>query len=584
MKSLIIRLRNFFVKTLPGAAGIPSLEKPAGTHVRRLRPLHLILLPVVLAGLIGQACFLGGGMPPLPTKPSDNEVNLPPTSVTAIINPAEEAVQGPCTFNAAGNYISGWYWLRDEAYAASGQWECHALPTGQDLKVNLATLVTNQADGGSGYSSPVKITYLNPTSHISQTIQVYLQNQLAEQSPGNSQGAGYPTTGYFVIPKAYIDTNGGLFVQLERFKPNTCHVAVSAESLNFAGLRFANSFKQSKGQLVAGWYWLRDTERQAYGQWTFNGLDPSAPATLVFDQLVTNNTSGGSGHSMPIAITLINPADNSQKTLRHVVAQNLLFTQGSGNSNGAGYQTYGSIVLDNRFIDTQGNLTVRVARLQAAINHLAVNQNSVAIIQPEVTQALATPLPGATTDSSLNGLDHPASGKYLFIQYWNNATGTGTLPGLAIDFPDYRFDSETGALSSFNPNQPISLASTALGFIGRGASLSGAAGTGAVSSLHMIDQLPYSIEVGMFTGSIDLQAGPNMEETKLVELKVLSVAEDGTISIRLGDQTIMLASGQSWTKTLIANVNQGKYKGGLTMTTTLTNFGWQDRAKINLSK
>jgi hypothetical protein len=585
MKSLIVRMKDFFAESLHTGSGVLSPKKPTDMNVYKLRSLRVLLLPIMLAGLIGQACSTGGDLPPLHTQtPSNNNgVNLPPTSAPPIITPNEEVAQGPCAFNASGSTISGWYWLRDDPYAASGQWDCRGLPTGQDLKVGLATLVTNKANGGSGYNSPVKITYSNPTSEISQTIQVYLQNQLAEQSPGNSQGAGYPTTGYFVIPKAYIDTNGGLVVKLERFKPNTCHVAVNAESLSFVGLRHADSFNQSKGQLITGWYWLRDSAYQAYGQWNFKGLDPAAPAILVFDQLVTDQTSGGSGYSMPIEITLINPSDNSQKTLRHVIAQNLLFSRGS-NSNGAGYQTYGSIALDNHFIDSQGNLTVRVARLQDATSHLAVNENSVAIIQPEVTQALATPLPSPTTDINLNGLDHPASGKYLFIQYWNNVTGTGTLPALAIDFPDYRFDPATGALSSFNPNLSISLAPTALGFIGQGFSLSEAAGTGAVSHLDTIDQLPYSIEVQMFTGSINLQGGPNMEETKPVVLSVLSIAEDGTISIRLGDQTITLAPGKSWTKTMQANVNQGKYKGNLTMTTTLTNFGWQDRAMINVTK
>jgi len=551
-------------------------------NAHNLRSLRMILLPILLAALIGAACTpTEVGVPPLPTLPSGNAVNLPPTSAPTVINPTEEAPQGPCHFSAAGSYTSGWYWLRDNAYAASGQWDCRGLPTDRDLTISLPTLVTNKADGGSGYSSPVKITYINPTSHLSQTIQVYLQNQLAEQSPANSKGVGYPTTGYFVIPKAYIDTNGGLFVQLERFKPNTFHVAVNAKSLNFDRPRFADSFDQSTGVLIVDWYWLRDTARQAYGQWTFKGLNPTAPATLVFDLLVTNKLNGGSGYSTPIEITLINPANNSQKTLRHVIAQNLLFTQDTIDSKGIGYQTYGSIVLDNSLIDAQGNLIVRVARLSDATNHLAVNQNSVAIIQPGVTQDLATPPPSATTTS---GLDGPPSGKYLFIQYWNKVAGTGTLPALAIDFPDYGFDPKTGTLSPFNPNRSITLASTALGFIGHGTSRSGDAGTGAVSSLDTIDQLPYSIDVGMFTGSVNLQAGPNMEETKPVGLKVLSVAEDGTISIELDNQTITLAPGQSWTQTVEAGVNEGQYKGLLTMTSTLTNYGWQDRSKINIPR
>jgi hypothetical protein len=584
MKSQFVQFRISLVEALQNTSRGPSPEMNSTTNKHNLRSLQLILLPFLLAAILGAACTLTGVIAPQPpTLPSGDGVNLPPTSTPGSIIPKQETSQGPCQFSAAGDYTNGWYWLRDDAYATAGQWDCRRLPIDRDLTVNLSTLVTNKADGGSGYSSPVKITYTNPASHLSQTIQVYLQNQLAEQSPANSEGAGYPTTGYFVIPKAFIDTNGGLFVQLERFEPNTFHVAVNAQSLNFDRPRLADSFDQSKGILISGWYWLRDTAHQATGQWIFKGLNPSAPATLVFDLLVTNGSGGGPGYSMPIEVTLINPADNLQKTLRHVIAQNLLFTQDTTVPQGAGYQTYGSIVLDTGFIDAQGDLIVRVARLPDATDHLAVNQNSVAIIQ-EVAQGLATPPPTATTNSGSNGLDGLTGGKYLFIQYWNSVAGTGKLPALAIDFPDYRFDPTTGTLSSFNPNQAITLASTALGFIGRGTSRSGDAGTGAVSSLKTIDQLPYSIDVAMFTGSINLQAVPNMEETKPVGLKVLSVADDGTISIELDNKTITLAPGQSWVQTVDADLNKGQYKGHLTMTSTLTNYGWQDRSKINVPK
>ncbi len=581
MKSLIPQPGNFHAAPKRFPSCRPSSEKSASIKAYNLHASWVVLLPILLVILIGLACSsTDRGMPTPATSSSENPVNLPPTPNPKGTIPTETVQPGPCRFSAAGNYTSGWYWLRDEAYTAAGQWDCRELPIDQDLTISLQTLVTNQADGGSGYSAPVKITYTNPTSQQSQTIQVYLQNQMAEQSPANSGGVGYPTTGYFVIPKTYLDANGGLAVKLERFQPNTFHVAVNEESLNFDRPRLADTFNQWMGTYSANWYWLRDTAHQAYSQWSFSGLTPSAPATFVFDLLVTNNAGGGSGFSMPIEVTLINPANRSQKTLQHVIAQNLLFVQDPDNSNGAGYQTYASLALDAGFIDDQGNLIVRLARLPDAANHLAVNQYSAAIIQPEFTQELATPSPTAT--SGQDGLDTTLSGKYLFIQYWNNVAGTGKLPALAIDFPDYRFDPTTGTLSSFNPNISIRLAPTDLGFIGHGTSLSGDAGTGAVSSLDTINQIPYSMDVAMFTGAVNLQAAPNMEETKAVALKILSIAEDGTIFIELDQQVLTLAPGESWKQTTEADVKEGQYNGHLIMTSTLTNYGWQDRAKINM--
>ena len=209
----------------------------------------ILFIPLAILLLVSLACGSGPLPPPIYTS-------APP-----VITPVEETQPGPCRFSSAGNATSGWVWLRDNAFAASGQWDCHGLPTGRDLAINLPTLVTNKSDGGSGYSSPVKVTYTNPTSQLSQTIQVYLQNQLAEQSPANSAGAGYPTTGYFVIPKTYIAANGGLFVQIERVKPNAFHVAVNAKSLNFDRPRFADSFYPSMGIIFSDWYWLRDPAR-----------------------------------------------------------------------------------------------------------------------------------------------------------------------------------------------------------------------------------------------------------------------------------------------------------------------------------
>ncbi len=135
-----------------------------------LRTLQMILL----VALIGVACTpTGVEVPPLPTLPAGNAVNLPPTSAppTSGAPIAAPPTPGPCKFSATGNSINGWSWLRDEAYTAYGLWDCRGLATDRDLTVHLWALVTNKADGGSGYSSPVKVTYLNPTNQISQTVQ-----------------------------------------------------------------------------------------------------------------------------------------------------------------------------------------------------------------------------------------------------------------------------------------------------------------------------------------------------------------------------------------------------------------------------
>ena len=144
----------------------------------------------------------------------------------------------------------------------------------------------------------------------------------------------------------------------------------------------------SNGDRISGWYWLRDQAYQASGQWVFKNLDPQAQdTTLFFDLLVTNGVSGGSGYSMPLKITLTNPGSGESKTFEDVIAQNVLPEQNSANSQGYGYQAYGSLTLPAGFINHSGGLDVIIQRPEGHPYHLAVNQNSVKITQDGIDVA-----------------------------------------------------------------------------------------------------------------------------------------------------------------------------------------------------
>jgi hypothetical protein len=537
------------------------------------------VLAVAVLFMIGACLPTTAEVVPLPS-PTGREAAKPPATLTAIpLEPTSETSAGPCRFNSTGDLISGWYWLRDANSAAYGEWDCQGLAADQDVTINLQTLVTNQAGGGSGYSSPVKVTYTNPTSDQSQTVQVYLQNPLPEPGPADSHGAGYPTTGYLVVPRAYLGAGGGLRIRLERVSSHPYHVAVNAATVNFQRPHLADEFTPPKGSPISGWCWLRDSAHAAYGQWTFTGLAANTAALLTLDTLVTNGTNGGSGYSMPLAITLINPTTESQATLDAVQAQNLLFTQDSADSKGYGYQTSGSIMLDPGYIDANGNLIVRVARPADEEYHAAVNQNSVGIIQQGSMTASATPLP-PTPMADRQSTTQPPGGKYLFVEFWNKVDGTGKLPALAIDFPFYRFDPQAGSLKPFGPATAFTLAPADLGFFGHGTSRLGAAGTGAASGLDAISNLPYAIEIALPTGSIKTASDSPQEDWRQAHLKLLAVSPDGTLRLEIDGKPVTLPAGEKWSRTTEADVNVDKYNGHLVVTSTLTNYGWQDRARL----
>ena len=52
----------------------------------------------------------------------------------------------------------------------------------------------------------------------------------------------------------------------------------------------------SNGDLIKGWYWLRDNSLQNYTQWIFENIPPGdTDLTLDITALATNRASGGRG-------------------------------------------------------------------------------------------------------------------------------------------------------------------------------------------------------------------------------------------------------------------------------------------------
>jgi hypothetical protein len=286
-----------------------------------------------------------------------------------------------CRFASTGSSpIAGWTWLRDEEYRDEGRWECTGLTAGAPLSITLTTLVTNRVDGGSGYSAPVRVTVEDPAERADWVAQVYLQNLAPVQNPENSHGAGYPTTGYFVLPADYLGSGGALRLRVERLAEEPYHVAVNGESLHFDAPQPAGAFS-AQGSDIAGWTWLRDRDYTDFGEWRFSGLQPGLPAVLALDLLVTDGVSGGSGFSAPVEVTISGTAADAAPQMKVVQAQNLLFEEEPGDSGGRGYQAYGSLAVDPVHVDSGGELVVRLARPLETDLHVAVNKNSVRVVQ-----------------------------------------------------------------------------------------------------------------------------------------------------------------------------------------------------------
>ena len=549
------------------------------------RQIALCIRMIVTTALVVlSACAPGSvEVPPLPSAEGSLPAAATPTGapIASLPTPTPQTSGGTCQFNSNGDLISGWYWLRDAAYAAYGEWHCNGLAADRDVAVSLQTLVTDTASGGAGYSSPVKLTYTNPTRDASESVQIYLQNPLPEQTATNGRGVGYQTTGYLIIPRSYVGDGGALYIRIERFKPNTPHVAVNAQTVSFDPPQPAALFRPSDTDEISGWHWLRDIAYAASGEWVFDGLQPDAPCILTLNVLVTHQANGGSGYSSPVEITLVDPANGASQSLSHVQVQNLLFTQDPANSRGYGYQTYGSIALDTAYVSADGQLIVRVKRLPGAEHHLAVNQNTLGIIQPDASEpplTIDSPTPPMATGFEV--IAQPPQGKNLFVEVWSRVDGTGNLPMLAIDFPMYRFDPKAGTLAPFGGGPGFTLTSSDWGFIGHGESRTGAAGTGAASNLSAISTLPCSIDVALYTGELDASSQMPEPARRKATVMLRAVTADGTLLAAVDGEQVTLAPGQSWSHQVEVEATSGEYNGRYIITSTFTNYGWQDRNLI----
>jgi len=134
------------------------------------------------------------------------------------------------SFTSNGDLISGWYWLRDPGYTHYGKWNFSGVPTltlDGYIYIYFECLVTNTYNGGSGYSTYVKVYNASAPSHF--TI-LKLQNLHSEfREPNNTEGWGYSSIGWIKVPTYLIPPTGILSFGLMRYSPNTEHVAVNSD-------------------------------------------------------------------------------------------------------------------------------------------------------------------------------------------------------------------------------------------------------------------------------------------------------------------------------------------------------------------
>jgi len=107
----------------------------------------------------------------------------------------------PSQFLSDGPLISGWHWVRSPTVSATWTFDVKELTAAKPNSVylNLSPLVTNGANGGSGFGMTVQLALVGPKPG---KTRVTLVNPFRPTDPDNSAGLGYQTYGYASLPRA----------------------------------------------------------------------------------------------------------------------------------------------------------------------------------------------------------------------------------------------------------------------------------------------------------------------------------------------------------------------------------------------
>ena len=155
----------------------------------------------------------------------------------------------PFAFQAQGNGpIYGWTWLTKKGDRAS--WIFKLLPnpvTVQAAALNFSLLVTNQVNGGSGYTSSPRVKILDLEGNQLGSSTLNLVNTFRPKYSGNTVGIGYPASDAIEhsLIKQLVSQGQSFMVNIEWPAPDKNHFAAKKDSVLLAYVMSSEPSKQS---------------------------------------------------------------------------------------------------------------------------------------------------------------------------------------------------------------------------------------------------------------------------------------------------------------------------------------------------
>lgn len=149
----------------------------------------------------------------------------------------------------------------------------------------------------------------------------------------------------------------------------------------------------SNGDLISGWYWLRDSGLADYAEWTINDL-PQNPDGIELDLyvLATNTFSGGSGYDASFTLYYGSPDNKNELESMDVLLEN-----DSPAGDPVGYNCHGTVTIPSSALNGGTELYVKVTRPSTSSNHIAFKKETIENV------SVSGGTSGGTTDGTTGG-------------------------------------------------------------------------------------------------------------------------------------------------------------------------------------
>jgi len=137
---------------------------------------------------------------------------------------------------------------------------------------------------------------------------------------------------------------------------------------------------QSNGDLIEGWYWLRDSALQNYAEWTFDNI-PLGPEeiTVQINALATDRPNGDGGFDAKFLLdySLKGEGDMPETFIlpQTVTLENILSPD-----DPLGYSCQGQITIPASTIPASSRISLRIRRDSAQDNHVAFKEDSIVLL------------------------------------------------------------------------------------------------------------------------------------------------------------------------------------------------------------